>query len=153
MGKKKEEVRQCVTREYICDNTECLSAFEVREPIHQKARKKCPICGKYKLRRVFQIPHIISETVTLGSWGEKNRRRIGNSEIQQREAIEAERKISVEQALAEKPLPPGMKRIPKYNGPAPWWRPNTKGPDKGVMKMTQKEKSEFILTGKRPIGK
>lgn len=39
------------TYDYVCDN--CEHAFEAFEPITAKPQKKCPECGKMKLRRLF----------------------------------------------------------------------------------------------------
>ncbi len=39
------------TYDYVCDN--CGHAFELFQSITESAKKKCPECGKSKLRRLF----------------------------------------------------------------------------------------------------
>ncbi|HEY4308246.1 MAG TPA: FmdB family zinc ribbon protein [Pirellulales bacterium] len=39
------------TYDYVCDN--CNHAFELFQPITESPKKKCPECGKSKLRRLF----------------------------------------------------------------------------------------------------
>lgn len=143
----KKKIQQRIFRDYYCDS--CNVQFEVHEPFHAKCRKKCPECGKYKLRRLFQIPTLITSVVTLGHWGDINRKKIGISEIQEREAKAEEKKISINEALSQRPLPKGMSRVDKPKNP-PWWRPGTKGPDMSINKMTTEQKSKFIQTGQKP---
>ncbi len=39
------------TYDYVCDN--CNHAFELFQSITESPKKKCPECGKLKLRRLF----------------------------------------------------------------------------------------------------
>jgi len=39
------------TYDYVCDN--CKHAFELFQGINEPVKKKCPECGKLKLRRLF----------------------------------------------------------------------------------------------------
>lgn len=49
------------TYEYICDPEKegCGHCFEEFAKITDPVRRKCPECGKLKLRRLFGVPGII----------------------------------------------------------------------------------------------
>lgn len=40
--------------EYLCEG--CQHQFEVMQGVHDRPKKKCPTCGKQKLRRLLGVP-------------------------------------------------------------------------------------------------
>lgn len=126
--------------EYCCDA--CGHRFEVSESIAaHKERTKCPSCRKNKLYQVYGLAGVIvvgGPTETLGSYAERNTKRVSMDAIAEKEekAIEA----------AEKRM--GKKAIRKKKGKTPWWR---KGPiDRSLAKMTDAQKKKYVMTGKKP---
>jgi len=133
------------TYEYVCDK--CSHGFEIFQRMADKALTKCPECKCKKLRRVFGTPFFTitgGSNMTVGTLAEKNRKRIGESEIQEREAkvaAQAEKK-------ARNTPPPVGERIERPKD-APWWRKGTKRPNTALNKLTPQQKKDYILKGKK----
>ena len=51
------------TYEYRCGS--CDHGFEIVQSMKDKTKRKCPECGKHKLKRVFGIPFVFA--VATGS--------------------------------------------------------------------------------------
>lgn len=41
------------TYDYVCDNEDCGHEFELFQMMSDKVKRKCPECGKLKLRRLI----------------------------------------------------------------------------------------------------
>lgn len=71
-----------IFRRYICDF--CSYTFEIKQPMLEPLKKKCPQCGKKKLYQDLtegQLPLIITPR-TIGSFADKNsktmKEKVGN---------------------------------------------------------------------------
>lgn len=141
---------------YHCRNEECDEMFESKaygsKMFPDKPKKKCPCCGKRTLDLVLKAPfaYVTGNTgVTVGTFAERRRKELGESECQEREARKEEQKKQFRDLMAQRPLPKGMRRLDKPKE-APWWRPNTKGPDLSLNKLTKEQTEKYILTGEKP---
>lgn len=127
----------------------CENEFEEFQTIQKfKTRKKCPQCKKIKLYQVYNAPYgMVRGTtgVTVGTYAERNAKRLGKDYIEEKRGKEIEQQLNSE---INKPAPEGMERI-KRTKDAPWWRPNTLKPDKKLVNMTPKQKKRYILEGKK----
>lgn len=117
---------------YICDN--CEHNFEIIQDYHDRPKRKCKKCGRWKLRRIIYPPHIYSynEPETIGNLAKRNTEKFGKYELE-------DKKREIEKS--RRPSPLGKS---KYK---PWWR---KGDiDTSLAKMTKKQKTKYIKTGKK----
>lgn len=150
-NKKKKEIYI-----YHCRDENCDELFESKacgsKMFPDKPKSKCPSCGQRTLELVLEAPfcYVTGNTgVTVGTYAERHRRELGEAECQEREARKAEQKEQFRNLMAQKPLPKGMKRLDKPKE-APWWRPNSKGPDLSLNKLSKEQKEKFIMTGEKP---
>ena len=144
---------------YRCTNEDCGELFENTaagsKMFPNKPKKKCPVCDKRSLELVLEAPFFYvtgNNGVTIGTYAERRRKQLGEAECVEREMKREEGKKKLRDLLLEKPLPRGMKRVerPKSDD-APWWRPNTTGPDKSLNSLTNEQKTRYIMTGEKPL--
>lgn len=68
-------------------------------------KKKCPSCGKNKLERYFLAPpsaFVRPEVTTVGQQAERNSKRLGRNEVQERDLKDREnKKAPMDQAKKE----------------------------------------------------
>ena len=69
------------TYEYKCGA--CDHGFEIVQSMKDKAKRKCPECGKHKLKRVFGTPFVFvkGEPQTIGHWADRNTEKMGRYEL------------------------------------------------------------------------
>lgn len=72
--------------EYKCKA--CEHFFEEEVSIKKyKRKKKCPSCGKHKLKRILSAPDISvrQESTTLGQLAESNAKKMGRYELEEKQ--------------------------------------------------------------------
>lgn len=88
--------------DYQCSS--CNSLHEIEHGI-KTTKKKCPKCGENKLEKVFlsaPIGFVRQEVTTIGQQAERNAKRLGKNEIQERELKDKEgKKEAMSQAKKE----------------------------------------------------
>ena len=144
---------------YRCQNEQCGELFEYTAKgsklFPEKPKSKCPSCKKRTLDLVLEMPYFYitgNNGVTLGTYAERRRKQLGESECQEREAKRIEQKEKDRAIQMEKPLPRGMKRVERPKSPeAPWWRPNTTAPDISLTKLTPDQTKHYVMTGEKPL--
>ena len=117
------------TYEYKCGA--CDHGFEIVQSMKDKAKRKCPECGKHKLKRVFGTPFVFvkGEPQTIGHWADRNTKKMGTYELGDKlgQREEANKKAK------------GDKK--------PWYTENTSATKKEIKKMTPEEKINYIKKG------
>lgn len=120
------------TYEYKCNKDDCGYQFELKQGFDDKPKKKCPICKRNSLEKLLFAPHVFvklgdSELKTVGHLAHRNTENMGKYELESKEEKD-----------------PNQQRKKRLKEKAPWWRPGTTGPSKKLMKMTEKEKKEYV---------
>ena len=117
--------------EYKC--TACEHEFSVHQEMKKyKPKKKCPSCKKHKLQRVLGgfTAFVRSEPQTLGQLAERNTEKFGRYELEEKRRSQEKGKN-----VAEKDKP---------------WYDNMGETSKAdIQKMSSKQKSNYIRTGKK----
>ena len=116
------------TYSYNCQNKECELEFECLQSIKEKAHVKCPGCSKKTLQRGIGggIAIVIKNNTptTLGSLGEKNAKRMANTQ----EHL------------------PYSRNNPDPNK-TPWWRKTKSGTSLPVDFKVLRDSKKYIETG------
>lgn len=101
------------TYDYKCDA--CSHTFEKWQSFKEDVLKDCPECKTDNLRRLFGMPFIYTkrEPTTLIQQAEKNSKKFGREECEERE-LKAEEKVN------EYKKSKGI--TPKNDVQTPWWR-------------------------------
>lgn len=131
------------TYEYKCEA--CDHGFEIVESITiHKERIKCPKCKKKKLNPVFSVPYAIikgSDRESLGSFAERNTKRLGKELVAKKEESKSEKR--------NRPLPSGMESLPTPTKKKKvWWRKDDKI-DTSLANLSPEKKQKFIATGEK----
>lgn len=88
--------------EYRCLN--CNYECEHVQSIKDKPLKKCPSCKKNKLERLISVTSgfVRKEATTIGQLADRNSKRLGKSEVQERDLKRKEEsKVALDQAKVE----------------------------------------------------
>ena len=72
--------------EYKCEACEHFLSEEISIKKYKK-KKKCPSCGKHKLKRILSSPNISvkGESTTLGQLAESNTKKMGRYELEEKQ--------------------------------------------------------------------
>jgi putative FmdB family regulatory protein len=110
--------------DYVCDNCE-TKMIDVYQSIHDESLTDCPTCGQKALRRVIYggLGSFMKEPKTIGGLADKNWSKKGQYE--KSEIIEQEKKSE------EKPIFSQFGKASK----------------KEINKMTESQKTKYIMTG------
>ena len=130
--------------EYTYHCNACDYEFDLKQNYHDKAKRKCPECKRWKLHRIIFAPHIYtySEPQTVGLLAERNTKKLGKYELQKKL-----KDIDDKSYIKPSELPKNMSRI-KQSKEKPWYRPSQKI-DMSLDKLTPKQKEKYIATGKK----
>ncbi len=114
------------TYDYKCSG--CESAFELVQSMKDRPKKKCPSCGKLKLKKVLSPPSIFvkGEPQTIGHWAERNTEKMGRYEIGDKEGKRKEGLKNNQSTLGSGPATP-----------------------REIRKMTPNQKKDYIEKGKK----
>lgn len=89
------------TYEYQCQG--CKSLFDFFQSFSEEPLELCPLCNNHKPKRLISTPFFhIKEVKDVQTLAEKNSKRIGRQEIQERELKLKEKKMKAKKELAEK---------------------------------------------------
>lgn len=90
--------------EYRYKCTNCNNEFDIRMSIKDKPLKKCNECKQSTLERVIFSPQgfVRQEVKTVGQLAERNAKKLGKNEIQERELKNKDQtKLAMDQARKE----------------------------------------------------
>ena len=123
---------------YLCDidNQGCGHTFEIKQRLHDSEKKKCPVCKKWKLYRVIQVPILVGDSTpkTLGQLADRKKN-----------TYEKEHVLNKHQP---KTKPGSLREKWEKIQPKPFWRGDKM--DKSLGKLTDKQKIKYINTGEKP---
>ncbi len=134
-----------ITYEYICSHNKCGHNLEIEQSIKDKPLITCPKCGKQTLERVISggiEPIVKQEAKTLGQLAERNTKKMGKYELQEKRRLhnKSEKKARI-RAIEES----GGTYVDKPAEHNPFYGK----PDyEKINKMTKRQKNKFILEGK-----
>ena len=114
------------TYEYKCSG--CEHAFELVQSMKDKPKKKCPSCGKNKLKKVLFPPTVFtkSEPKTIGHWADRNTQKMGHYELGDKDGERKENLKKDKSTLGDGPATP-----------------------KQIRKMTPQQKQNYIEKGEK----
>ena len=118
------------TYDYSCRS--CEKIFETKHGFNDPP-DPCPNCGGTELTQVFNEPplaFIKGEPTTLGQLADRNTAKMGKYELDKN-------RHKQEQGNVNK------------NKPKEWWEKNGNATKKEIRKMSDKQKSNYILKGKK----
>lgn len=118
------------TYDYSCKS--CGDTFETKHGFHDSP-SPCPKCGGGELAQVFDTPPLVfikGEATTLGHLADRNTAKMGKYELDKRK--EEQKKGDI-----------------KSNKPKEWWQKGGDTNAKEINKMSEKQKSNYILKGKK----
>ena len=139
-----------VTQEYICDPDEggCNFILEQVEQYGQKARKICPQCRKWKLRRILHVAYgrvIGGTSTTLGSLADKNDAKLSQDEKDHLSIKHNEYKHAKDKPLDKWLSDHKMTRVEKKKNKEPWYRSDN---SRKIQTSTNAQKERYVKTGK-----
>lgn len=117
-----------ITRVYICDA--CEHSFEKEQGLHDKIKKKCPLCGKHKLYQDLSGQYVgrANEPSTVGHIADKNTQKMGRYELEDKRAT----------------LPTSKKKV------RPWYNKDGENLNKKLGHLQTKEQvNDYIFQGKK----
>jgi putative FmdB family regulatory protein len=132
-----------ITYEYKC--CECKISLEVEQSIKNKPLVTCPECGKQSLERVITggiAIFVNKDAVTLGQLAERNTKKMGTYELQdkRREHKKSEKSARI-RAIEES----GGQTLKEESKVTPFYG---KTDHEKINKMTPKQVEKFIKEGK-----
>ena len=135
------------TYEYRCEN--CQHTFETEQHFKDKPLKKCPKCKKHKLERLISAPAVINMgPKTLGTMAEKKTAKMGKYAREKLEHDSAQRREAADNEIQRQAEKMGGKPLRPKKKDTPWYRKNSKTSLKKIAKMAEKQKQDYIATGK-----
>lgn len=126
---------------YECGD--CGHSLEISQGIKEKPLKKCPECKKMKLERVIlsaPLVFVSQDPKTIRQLADRNTKKMGRYELEEKTRkakIEKYHKREADQAKLE-----GRTFEEPYHEKV----------DKKLANLTPEQKTEYILTGKKPNG-
>lgn len=110
------------TYEYGCDS--CGLHFEIVRSIKEPLLTQCPYCESEALRQIFGVPFVYAyqEPAQLGHWADRNTKKLGKAECEERELRSAEKVVD----KLKRAKPPKGGRVVLPSGRKPWYRDEAK---------------------------
>lgn len=139
-----------ITYHYRCEAEGCAFEYEIRQSIKDEPISLCPECNQNTAQRVIHCGGdfiIKEEPKTLGVLADRNNKKMGKFEKEDktREIKQKGKKGRKYLGKLKEGATQQERPDPNYK---PWWR--KEAVDKGLAKLTPKEKHTYILTGKKP---
>lgn len=136
-----------ITYHYRC--TLCQNEFEIQQSIKEDPLQQCHCCNQYRLERVIHTGlhvSVRSEPKTVGQIADRNTKKMGKYEIEDKNKKYKDEEKAARQKLREHaeslgasvPDRPDEKPVPFYG----------KSDHDKINRMTEKQKTKFILEGK-----
>lgn len=136
------------TYEYKCKS--CDFHFEIEMSIHDNLLTECVECGEPALQQIFGTPfcYAYGEANTVEHVSDRNVKRIGYAELQERQLKEKEARIK---KIENMKVPDGGSVISPKEAATPWWRRGVHGTPVSAKPLDLdkiKDTKKFIETGK-----
>lgn len=133
---------------YKCSN--CDFSFEIVQSIKDRPKKKCKECKKMKLKRVLFPPMVFvkGDPATVGQLADRNNKKLGKTYLEEKRTLHKESGKNSRKEALESKLPRGMS-LPENTGEESWYNSDRNTTNKDISNMTQKEKANYIMKGKK----
>tara|TARA_R110002020_G_scaffold107583_9_gene249668 strand:+ start:9398 stop:9712 length:315 start_codon:yes stop_codon:yes gene_type:complete len=103
-----------------------------------------------KLKRVLFPPMVFvkGDPATVGQLADRNNKKLGKTYLEEKRTLHKESGKNSRKEALESKLPRGMS-LPENTGEESWYNSDRNTTNKDISNMTQKEKANYIMKGKK----